>query len=112
MQYTILVTQLGCKYLILLQKVVGHQWRWKIGNAAAATYFAWKVGRKRNKNLRSRFQVGVAANEDVHFPLINGRTFEHTSTHYNKIIFNDRRFGQGISADPIFVSKTAKDLAP
>jgi hypothetical protein len=56
--------------------------------------------------------VGVTANEDVHFPLINGRTFEHTSTHYNKIIFNDRRFGQGISADPIFVSKTAKDFAP
>jgi hypothetical protein len=77
-----------------------------------SSYFAWKVGRKRNKNLRSRFQVGVTANEDVHFPLINGRTFEHTSTHYNKIIFNDRRFGQGISADPIFVYKTAKDFAP
>jgi hypothetical protein len=35
--YTILVTQLGCKYLILLQKVEGHQWRWKFDNAAAAT---------------------------------------------------------------------------
>jgi hypothetical protein len=43
---------------------------------------------------------GAQAGPDIHVKL------------KKKIIFNDRRFGQEISADPIFVSKTAKDLAP
>jgi len=31
------------------------------------------------KKQESQIQVGVTANEDVHFSLINDRTFEHIS---------------------------------